>query len=330
MLSPADMLLFVAVVREGSFTGAARSLGVTKQTASERIARLEERLGVRLLERTTRRLRPTDAGGRYYERCSAIAAQIDEANREVQQQQLAPTGLLRLSAPVLYGRRYLGPVVADYLRRYPAARVDLVLADRRVNLVEEGFDLAIRIGDLDDSSLAARKLGEGHVYYVASPALLAELGPVTPQALRRARCIGIRSAETWAHGGAQWKVEPALVVNDLEVACEAAVAGVGVARLPALVCREAVEAGRLRVLLGPEAALLRPVYAVFPSRRSVPVKVRVFVDALAALVAPMRPLDAEAPRAARRPTGARAAATRSPRSQGPGPPAPRRRGPAAP
>ncbi len=111
MLSPADMVLFAAVVREGSFTQAARQLGITKQTTSERIRKLEKQLGVRLLERTTRRLRVTGSGADYYDRCSAIAAQIDEANSEVQQRQAEPVGLLRVSSPMLYGRRYLAPVV---------------------------------------------------------------------------------------------------------------------------------------------------------------------------------------------------------------------------
>jgi DNA-binding transcriptional LysR family regulator len=291
MSTPADMLLFAAVVREGSFTRAARQLGITKQTASERIGKLEERLGVRLLERTTRRLRVTDSGGTYYERCAAIAAQIDEANSEVQQRQAEPVGLLRVSSPVLYGRRFLAPVIADFLARYPKVRVEVVLADRRVNLIEEGFDLAIRIGTLDDSSLAARKLGETHVYYVASPGFLSQYGMPSAKTLRGMRCIGLRSFETWEVLDVQNKIEPVLVVNDMEVACEAAIAGVGIARLPAIVCRDAVGDGRLRVLFGPEPAVRPAVYAVYPSRRYLPAKVRVFLDGLAALVEPMLPLD---------------------------------------
>ncbi len=291
MISPADMLLFAAVVREGSFTRAARQLGITKQTASERIAKLEAGLGVRLLERTTRRLRATDAGAGYSERCALIAAQIDEANSEVQQRQAEPVGRLRVSAPVLYGRRFLAPVIADFLGRYPRARVEVVLSDRRVDLIEEGLDLAIRIGALDDSTLAARKLGDAHVYYVASPRFLAAHGAPTAADLRGARCIGMRAFETWEVDGAPAKIEPVLVVNDLEVACEAAIAGAGIARLPSLVCREAVTDGRLRVLFGPASPMRRSVYAVYPSRRYLPAKVRLFVEALAALVAPMLPLD---------------------------------------
>lgn len=300
-------MLFVAIVREGSFTKAARLLGITKQTASERLGKLEERLGVRLLERTTRRLRVTDAGGRYHERCSAIAAQIEEANREARRQQVEPSGLLRLSAPVLYGRRYLAPVVAGYLARYPGTRVEVILADRRVNLVEEGIDLAIRIGELDDSALAVRKLGDAHAYYVASPGFLGGRGVSSAAELRGVRCVGMRPVEIWEAEGERWKVEPLLVVNDLEVACEAAVAGVGVARLPAIVCREAVAEGRLRVLLG-ASSMLRPIFAVFPDRKHLPARVRVFLEMLGTLVAPMLPLDLGEPAVApgsRRPRTAR-------------------------
>lgn len=286
------MLLFTVVVREGSFTRAAQQLGITKQSASERVARLEEQLGVRLLERTTRRLRVTEIGSRYYERCSTIAAQIEEANREAQHQQAEPTGLLRVSAPFLYGRRFLTPVISSYMARYPKVRVDVLLADRRVHLVEEGIDLAIRIGEVDDASLAVRKLGEGHVYYVASPAYVAERRRLRPRALLTLRCIGMRTVETWQLASVSLKVEPVLVVNDLEMACEAAVAGIGVARLPALVCRSAVESGKLRVLFDAQPAFLRPVYAVFPSRRHLAAKVRAFVDLLSALVEPMQPLRA--------------------------------------
>ena len=300
MIPPADMLLFAAVVREGSFTRAAAHLGITKQTVSERLAKLEERLGVRLLERTTRRLRVTDVAVAYYERCAAIAAQIDEANSEVQERQAEPVGLLRVSAPVLYGRRFLAPVVADYLGRYPKARVEIVLADRRVNLIEEVLDLAIRVGALDDSSLTARKLGEGHVYCVASPRYLATHGVPNARALQTARCIGTRPFETWVAAGVSSKIEPVLVVNDLEVACDAAIAGIGLARLPALVCREAVRDGRLRILFGPEPAILRTVYVVYPSRRHLPAKVRIFIEALASLVEPMQPLEVRGHEARRR------------------------------
>lgn len=291
MIAPADMLLFATVVREGSFTRAAQRLGITKQTVSERIAKLEASARVRLLERTTRSLRLTDAGEAYAQRCALIAAQIEEANAELSRRHAEPVGTLRVSAPALYGRRFLAPVVADYLCRFPSVRVDVLLADRRVNLIEEGFDLAIRVGALEDSSLAKRKLGEGYIHYVASPEFVRRHGALRPSALAATRTIGVRRSETWAIGGATSKIEPVLVVNDLEIACDAAIAGVGVARLPSLVCRDAVHDGRLEVLFESTVPEARPVYAVYPSRAYLPAKVRVFVDSLAAMVEPMRPID---------------------------------------
>ncbi|NMO19866.1 LysR family transcriptional regulator [Pyxidicoccus fallax] len=287
MIPPADMLLFVAVVREESFTRAARQLGITKQTVSERIGKLEERLGVRLLERTTRRVRVTGAGVTYYERCAAIAAQIDEANNEVQQRQAEPVGLLRVSSPMLYGRRYLTPVIAEYLARHPQARVELVLADRRVHLIEDGLDVGIHIGPLDDSSLVARKLGESPVHFVASPRFLAKYGTPSARELRSARCIGFSAFETWKAEGVMSRIDPVLTVNDHEVACEAAIAGVGIARVPAILCRDAVRDGRLKVLFGPRPAMMRAIHVVYPSRLKLPAKVRLFVDAMAPLTEPM-------------------------------------------
>lgn len=294
-----DMLLFAAVVREGGFTAAARKLGVTKQTVSERVAKLEARLGVRLLERTTRRLRLTHAGSVYYERCSAIAAQIDEANSEVLEHQAEPMGLLRVSAPTLYGRRFLAPVIAATMTRHPRLRLQVVLADRRVDLIGEGFDLAIRIGPLDDSSFGAKKLGDGFVYLVGSPDLLARYPAPTPETLGELPTIGMREVETWKVRGVRRKIEPRLVVTDLEVACEAAIAGVGIALLPSIVCRDAVLDGRLQVLLGDEPVSSLPVYALFPSRRYFPPKVSVFLDALQDLVEPMVPITFEPPRRSR-------------------------------
>ncbi len=318
-IPPADMVLFAAVVREGGFTSAARLLGLSKQTVSERVAKLEARLGVRLLERTTRRLRTTEPGAAYYARCAAIASQIEDANREVQSGHDEPVGLLRVSAPVLYGRRFLAPVVAHYLRSYPKTRVEVVLADRRVDLIEEGFDLAIRVGTLDDSSLTAKKLGEGHTYHVASPAFLAEHGTPSARDLRGSRCIGMKATETWEVGGVAHKIEPTLVVNDLETGCEAAIAGVGIARSPSLVCREAVRDGRLVVLFGAETTAARPVFAVFPSRRFLPAKVRLFVEALGTLVDPMQPIDVAAAQARAPRARARVArASRSARARGRG------------
>lgn len=289
MISPADMVLFALVVREGSFSRAATALGITKQSASERIKKLEGQLGVRLLERTTRRLRVTGAGIEYSERCAAIATQIDEANRDVQQQQAEPIGLLRVASPTLYGRRYLAPVVSKFLSRSPKARVELVLADRRVNLIEEGFDVCIHMGPLDDSSLMVRRLGEGPLYFVASPGFLSKHGRPSAKDLQQTRCIGLSPFETWLVDGVKARLDPVLIVNDHEVACDAAIAGVGVARVPEVVCRGAIRSGRLKVLFGPKPAMLRTISIIYPSRVSLPAKVRLFVDAVESLVEPIGP-----------------------------------------
>lgn len=299
-VAPTDMLLFADVVREGSFTRAAQLRGITKQSLSERVARLEARLGVRLLERTTRRVRPTDVGTTYFERCASIAAQIDEANAAVREREAEPNGWLRISVPVLYGRRFLMPVLSAYLGRYPNARVEVMLADRRVNLIEEGFHLAIRVGRLDDTALIASSLGSGYTYCVASPSYLAQQGPLTRHNLSAARFIGFRPFESWNILGKNVKVAPVLLVNDLEVACDAALAGVGIAQVPSLICREAVAAGRLEVLFPKEQPPPQPIHVVYPSRQHLPAKVRLFVQLLRSLVAPMTPLEPPARR--RRPS----------------------------
>ncbi|WXH33747.1 hypothetical protein WA016_07757 [Myxococcus stipitatus] len=167
--------------------------------------------------------------------------------------------------------------------------MELILADRRVDLIEEGIDVAIHIGPLDDSSLVARKLGESAFHYVASPRFLAKQGLPNTRELRSARCIGFSAFETWEVEGVKSRIDPILVVNDLELACEAALAGVGIARVPVILCQDAVLDGRLRILFGPKPAMMRAIHVVYPSRVNLPPKVRHFVDALAALVEPVPP-----------------------------------------
>lgn len=274
-----DLLAFVAVVRAGGFTKGASSLGISKQLVSNRIASLERRLGVRLLERTTRSVRTTDTGAAFYERAQRIAGEIDEAEREARDLQSHPTGVLRVSAPHLFGRRFLAPVVATYLRAFPDVRVELVLADRRSNLVEEGFDLAIRVGPLDDSSLTARRLGSVRVSIVASRAFVRAHPMASAGDLDHGATIGFRPVEEWIIAGKKHRVRPRLVVNDLEIACDSALAGLGVASLPELVTGPLLKRGELRRVF-PADDVLAPVHAVYPSRELLSSKVRSFVDAL--------------------------------------------------
>ncbi|MGV3621537.1 MAG: LysR family transcriptional regulator [Archangium sp.] len=287
------MILFAVVVREGSFTRAATKLGITKQSVSERIAKLEDALGVRLLERTTRQLRVTNSGATYFERCSVIAEQVNEANSEVQQREVEPVGLLRVASPTMFGRRFLGPVVAAFMREHPRVAVELVLADRRVNVVEEGFDVAIVLGTLDDSSLISKKLTEAPVHYVASPGYLKKYG--VPKTLRGARCIGFSPFETWDVGGVKTRIDPVLMVNDSEFACDAALRGLGVARLPSLLTDAHVKRGTLKVLFASKTSMRRTIHVVYPSRAFLPAKVRAFVDLLTTVDAQRRFMKTRSP-----------------------------------
>jgi DNA-binding transcriptional LysR family regulator len=280
-VDPSDILLFVEVVERGGFTAAAKARGASKQSVSDRIAKLEHALGVRLLERTTRRVRLTDAGARYHARCASLAGQIAEANDEMRGLTTEPRGRLRVSVPVIFGRRYVMPVLTSLLRRHPELELEIVLADRRVDLVNEGFDVAVRVGELDDSSLVARRIGEGRLGYVASPAFLRRHPVARPSDLAGAACIGMRPRETWTLEGRRVQVSPRLVVNDLETTCEAALAGLGVARLPSFVFAPEVSARKLRELFPDAPALTEPVHVVYPSRLHLAPKVRVFVDAVA-------------------------------------------------
>lgn len=284
------MLVFAAVVRAGTFTAAATELGMTKQAVSDRVFRLEHALEVRLLERTTRRLRPTDAGSAYFERCQAIATQIEEANDIARQRHSEPAGRLRVASPTLYGRRFLSPVVAAYLARYPRMQVEITLTNRPVDLIADGFDLAVQIGRLKDSSFTARRLDDGYLYFVASPSYLRAAGTPVAADLPDARCLGFGPAEDWRIDDLKVRVNPVAAINDLEALCDLAIAGVGIARLPGLVCQDAIRDGRL-VRLFPDARVpVRPVWALYPSRAFLAAKVERFLDALGTLVTPMAPL----------------------------------------
>ncbi len=285
------MAAFERVVREGSYTAAARALGVAKSTLSDRVARLEERLGVRLLNRTTRRVRPTGIGARYYERCAHIVAQAEEADQLAQALQARPVGTLRMSAPNLFGRAFLGPVLTEYMNTWPDVRVELVLTDRWVHLVEEGFDLSVVIGELEDSSLTVRRLGPAVTYCVASPAHAEMFGlPPEPARLETARCIATRVPARWDFGvNERITIEPWLVVNSHEVALQAALAGVGIARLPPFMVEGHVASGALIPVFGARPAGWRTIYALYPTRRYLPPKTRLFLDLLTSRIEPLQP-----------------------------------------
>ncbi|MEM9491835.1 MAG: LysR family transcriptional regulator [Myxococcota bacterium] len=282
-----EIFLFAKVVDAQSFTGAARALGIPKSTISRKIAQLEERLGAQLLYRTTRKLRLTDVGAAYYEHCARIAAELEEAEREVLEMQAEPRGLLRITAPVEFG--FLGSLAAEFLDRHPALEIDIELTGRQVDLIEEGFDLAIRAGRMADSTLIARKLGETGFDLYAAPSYLERHGtPTTPGDLAEHSCIifGVSTRQRrWLLNGPDGPIEVAvggrLATNDLTVARQAALAGLGIALLPPGLAAEPVQAGQLQPIM--KGAAARPggaIYAVYPHTRRLSTKVRMFVDFL--------------------------------------------------
>lgn len=279
-VEPADMLLFAAVVEAGGFSAAAKHLGSTRQSLSERVAALELALGVRLLERTTRSVRATAAGMAYFQSCVAIGRQVAEANDAVREGQQEPVGHVRMTVPVAYGRGLLMPVIAAYLARFPRVTMDVHLSNQQLDLVEDGYDLALRVAKLEDSSLTARKLGDATAVFVASSDYLETHGYPLPTRLAKAHCVALRDHEIWQFAGRRQRIRPVLQVNDVEAALHAAIAGVGVAEVPAFLCRDAVDAGRLQVLFDGEPSRRLPVSIVYPSRRHLPLRVALLIEML--------------------------------------------------
>lgn len=286
------MSVLAAVVRHGGFSAAARALGVSKQGLSDRVAALEAELGVRLLERTTRAVRPTEAGARYAEQCRALVALAEEANAGVRGAQVEPTGLLRVASTVSFGHAYVIDVVAEYLQSWPKVRAEVVLADRAVSLVDEGFDVAFWVEPPADRALVARPLGRALAYYVAGPSYLATHGePASLADLARGRCIGWATEEWSLGGGRPVRVEPHLLVNSAQGALRAALLGAGVARLPGVLVGPHVAEGSLRVLFGGAPARSSTMCVVYAGR-FVPAKTRRFLDLVGRRVRPERGLEA--------------------------------------
>ncbi len=283
-----DMLIFAQVAESLGFTAAAKELGIPKSTVSRRVAGLEEALGVRLLQRTTRRLSLTDVGAAYAERCLSLRSEVEEANLAVTSAGETPRGQLRVTTPIEIGRRYLAPIVAEYATRYPEVEVEFDLSDFPRDLIAEGWDLAIRVGELEDSSLIARRLGPTEQFLCASPEYLARRGePDEPADLAEHDTLVM----TAGIGGFQWRfegpegivdveVQPRLVANDFAAVCELALSGLGFARLPSWVAHEHLEAGRLVRALRCHTATDLAVSAIYPTRRHLSAKVQCFLDLL--------------------------------------------------
>lgn len=284
-----SMAVFVKSVQAGSLAAAARHFGLSQAMVSKHVRSLEQSLGVRLLDLTTRRLALTEGGARYFERCVHILDDIDDANHEAMQLQGAPRGTLRLTAPVNFGELHLAPALADFLARYPDIVLDVQLGDRFSNLVDEGFDLALRIGSLPDSPLVARRLGASRLLTCAAPAYLARHGtPAHPDQLAAHRCLYLTSATApavwwYEDAGRQVtvRVDGPLRTNSMALAAGAARQGLGIVFGPAFVFEPWIRSGELVAILAGFESRSLDIHALYPSRRHMAKPLRLLVDFLA-------------------------------------------------
>lgn len=281
------MRAVVAIADAGSLTAAARQLGASLPAVVRVLAALENELGTRLFNRTTRRISATEAGRRYLERCREVLTLLDEAEAELQSEQTEPRGKLNVTAPVLFGERHVASAITAFVQRYPQVSVDLLLLDRAVNLVEEGIDVGIRIGELEDSSLIARPVATMRRVTVAAPSYLAHRGvPRQPQDLLGHNCI------RYLRGGViEWAyrvgnktitlpVHGNFSVNHSAAAAQACTAGLGVATFFAYQVAPLVRSGALLVVLPEFETPPRPVHIIYPAARLLPARTRIFIEAM--------------------------------------------------
>jgi DNA-binding transcriptional LysR family regulator len=284
----AAMQAFTRVVVAGSYAEAARRLGLTRSAVSKAVSELEQELGARLLDRTTRRVAPTEAGLAYYERCIAILAQVEETEAQISRLHDEPKGTLRVNAPMSFGTLYLGTAVSDFMQRYPDLKIELTLTDRFVDPLEEGVDVTIRIGALEDSSLIARRIAATPLMIVAAPSYLEAHGePRTPRDLAQHRALVYghsTAAQRWklATGGTATTVpvNGCLASNNGDILRDAAVAGLGIALLPLFLVCDGLRGGRLREILAEHAPAALDIHAIYAPNRYLAAKTRVFIDDL--------------------------------------------------
>ena len=283
--------LFARIVESGSFSKAAAEFGITQPTATKAVAAMEQRLGARLLHRTTRGVSPTEVGALYYDRCKAIASEIEAADNLATLMQAGVGGTLRISTSVAFGRRVLVPLAMRYMREHPSLTVDLSFEDRYVNMVEQGVDLAVRMGRLADSTLGARWLGRNPWVMAAAPSYLKAKGtPKQPSDLAQHACLiysTVQGDDRWMLTGPDGAeqvvpVRGPLRSNNLSAVLAAAREGLGVAILPWYVARESVADATILPILERFALPTQEIHAVFPSPKLVPGKVSSFIEHLRA------------------------------------------------
>lgn len=281
--------MLVAVMETGSFAEAARRLGTSSGQASKLVSRLEADLGVRLLNRTTRALSPTEVGQAYYERIRAVIEELDQLSEAVKNRSGSVSGRLKLTAPISFGNKQLAPALVDFATRYPEVSLEVSFSDRLVNLVDEGFDAALRIGHQSDTSIVARKLCESRIVAAASPAYLAAHGaPAAPQDLARHDCVVDTNFKDRDHWHFRESGKPVTVnvrgriyLSNADACVAAAEAGLGITQVPSFVAGDAIHAGRLVPLLRGLEPPAVPVQVVYPPGRHLALKVRALVDFLA-------------------------------------------------
>ena len=286
-----ELLLVVELARAGGMSAAARELDVTPAAVSKRLAQIEARLGVRLFNRSTRRLSLTAEGEVYLENARRILGEIDDLDALIASRQAAPRGLLKVNAPLGFGRSYIAPAIAEFAQKYPEVSLQLQLTDRPADFVREAFDVAVRFGDLPDTSLIARKIAPNRRLVCASPGYLKKHGtPATPHDLARHQCIVLRQNEaayglwrfTRGRRSETVKVRGNLSSNDGEVTLTWGLAGLGILQRAEWDLARYLRSGRLVQVLEDYALPQADIYAVFPERHHLSAKVRVFVDFLVA------------------------------------------------
>ncbi|WP_372737884.1 LysR family transcriptional regulator [Neptunomonas sp.] len=277
-----DASLFIRIVETGSFTSAAESLGIQKSTISRRIAQLEDDLGVRLLQRTTRKLKLTDDGEELFARCQPLINELDTAKDYLSSTQINPRGRLKITMPSDLGVFMMNEVVGTFMKRYPLIMLEVELSTRLIDLIEEGVDLAIRVGELADSSLIARRVATVSRGLYASPAYLKQHGtPKTPDDLQNHECYGVlKAVDQWDFDN--WdevvEVKGKLKANSISFIREILLQDMGIARMPKVFCRDNVQQGKLVEILENYVSSPIEVNALYPSRRHLNPKVRLFID----------------------------------------------------
>lgn len=285
-----EMEAFANVVDQGGFTDAAKKMGISKSAVSKHVSSLEARLGARLLNRTTRRVSPTEIGLAYYDRARRVLNDAGEADALVTSMQSAPSGLLRISVATDFGVNHVSPILGDFLTDFPDITVNMVLNNRYVELISEGFDMALRIGELEDSTLRARKLAETNKRLIASPAYLQKFGrPQKIDDLNEHKLLHYSSQSS----GSVWRLTSPtgekrqvrtsgwLSVNDGQSLLNAAISGLGIAFLPSYLYHEAMSKGQVEDAMPNLPVETQGIYAVYPPGRFTQPKVRAFIDFLA-------------------------------------------------